>query len=129
VAGLETEIPKQLPVAVQLAVARDCDADRGRDQPVRLARRRFRHDDERDLPVLETLDAFAARQDAALRRKDARYPHQVAGRDPGRAQRQLERGQLLAVLAHTFGEEHLLGHESGHVSAPWSKGKSRESAW
>src|SRR5262249_15655195 len=37
------------------------------------------------------------------------------GGDAGRSQRELERGQLLAMLAHTLGEEHLLGHESDHV--------------
>src|SRR4029077_24116 len=42
--------------------------------------------------------------------------HQIAGRDAGRAQRQLERGQLLAMFPDPFGEKHLLGNESDHVT-------------
>ena len=57
-----------------------------------------------------------------LGRKDARHAHQIAGGDAGRAQRELERGQLLAVLADTLGEEHLLGDESDHVTLLLSQG-------
>jgi hypothetical protein len=103
-------------VAVQLAVARDRDADGRGDQAVRLARRRLGHDDEGDLTGLEALHALGPREDAALRRKDARHPHQVAGGDAGRPQGQLEGGQLLAVFPDTLGEEHLLRDESDHVT-------------
>jgi hypothetical protein len=71
-----------------------------------LAGGRFRHDDEGDLTGLQPLDAFAARQDAAPRREDARHTDEVAGRNAGRTQRELERGELFAVLADTLGEKH-----------------------
>ena len=83
---------------------------------MRLAGRGLGHDDEGDLAGLEALAALRARQDAALRRKDARHADEIAGRDAGRPERELERRQLLAVLADTFGEEHLLGNESDHVT-------------
>ena len=66
---------------------------------------------------------WRARQNPAVRRKDARHAHEVAGGDAGGAQRQLERGQLLAVLADTLGEEHLLGDESDHVTLLVARGK------
>ncbi len=81
-----------------------------------LAGGRFGHDAEGDLPRLQPFHALLARQDAAFRRKDARHADQIAGGDAGRAERELERGQLLAVLADALGEEHLLGNESDHVT-------------
>src|SRR5207245_10176766 len=79
-------------VAVQLFVARDGDADRRRDQPMGLARRRLGHDDEGDLARLEALHALRARENAAFGRKDAGDADEIAGGDAGRAQRELERG-------------------------------------
>src|SRR5882672_145567 len=105
-------------IAVQLAIPRDRDADGRGDQPVRLARGRFRHHDEGDLSRLEALHALRARQNAALRREDARHANEITGGDTGRAERELERRELFSMLPHTLGEKHLLGHESDHVDAP-----------
>src|SRR5439155_12364608 len=103
-------------VPVQLTIARDGDADGGGDQAVGLAGRGFRHDDERDLPRLQPLHAVTARQDLALGRENAGDAYEVAGGDSGGAEGQLERGQLLAVLADALREKHLLRNESDHVT-------------
>ena len=92
---------------------------------MRLARGRFGHDDKGDLSGLEALAALGTGEDAALGRKDARDPHKIACGDARGAQRELERGQLLAVFSDTFREEHLFGHESDHVTLL----VARESAW
>src|SRR6185295_20177140 len=80
------------------------------------ARRGLGHDDEGDLAGLETCHALRTREDAALGRKDARHANEVAGRDAGGTERQLERGQLLAVLPDALREEHLLRDETDHVT-------------
>src|SRR5690242_14066028 len=88
-----------------------------------LPRRGFRHDDERHLARFEALRALGTREDSAARRKDARHTHEVTGGNPGRAKRQLERRQLLAVFADALGEKHLLWHESDHSTLlSWHEG-------
>ena len=77
-------------VAVQIAIAGNGDADGRRNQPVRLSGGRFRHHDEGHLPRFEALGSLRAGQNAALGRKDARNPHQIARGDAGGAKRQLE---------------------------------------
>jgi len=103
-------------IAEEVLVAWNRDADGSRDQAVRLPRRRLGHDDEGDLAGLEALDTLRARQDPAAGWKDARYAHEVARGDTGGAQRELEGGQLFAVLADTLREKHLFGDESDHVT-------------
>ena len=83
---------------------------------MRFARGGFRHDHEGDLSRLEALDTLGARQNAAFGRKDARHANEVARSNTRGPQGQLERGELLAVLADTLGEEHLFGNESDHVT-------------
>jgi hypothetical protein len=89
---------------------------------MRLARRGFRHNDERDLPRLEAFHPLLARQNAAIRREDARNADEIARGDAGGSERQLERRQLLTVLADAFGKEHLLGNESEHVTLLVARG-------
>src|SRR4029453_16971806 len=50
--------------------------------------------------------------------KNARDARQIAGCDAGGSECQLERRQLLPVLADTLREKHLLGHESDHAHTP-----------
>ena len=87
-----------------------------------LSRGGFRHDNERDLAGFETLHALAARQNAALRRKDAGDANEIARRDAGGTKRELERGQLFPVFPDALCKEHLLGNESDHAHAPCRKG-------
>src|SRR5439155_20502665 len=68
------------------------------------------------LARLEAFHALAAREDSTFRREDARYANQIACGDTGRAKRELERCELFPVFADAFGEEHLLGNESDHVT-------------
>jgi hypothetical protein len=93
---------------MQLAIARNRDADGGRDQPVRFARGGLGHDDKGDLARLEALGALGARQDAAVR-EDARHAHGCTPRCRPTAQRELNDVSLLAVLADTLRENISLG--------------------
>ena len=83
---------------------------------MRLTGRGFRHHHKCHLAGLEALAALRTGQNAALWRKNARDADEVAGGDAGGSERELERGQLLAVLPGALGKEHLLGNESDHVA-------------
>jgi hypothetical protein len=84
---------------------------------MRLARGRLGHHHERDLTWLETLHPLGPRENAALWRKNARDPDEIARSNAGGAKGELERRQLLAMLPDTLGEEQLLGNESNHAWA------------
>ena len=102
----------------ELAERANVSRGTAREALAELARGGFGHHDEGDLSRLEALHALAARQDAALRRENAGDANEVAGGDACGAERQLERGELLAVFPDSFGEEHLLRHETDHAHAP-----------
>ena len=66
---------------------------------------------------IDRFRALRARQDPAAGRKDARHANEVAGLDAGCPQRQLERGELLAVTADALRQKQALGHETQHATS------------
>src|ERR1035437_9130846 len=58
--------------------------------------------------MAKVLEAFLARDDFALRRKDGADAHQVLRCDSGIPKGQLKGGQTLLVFAYTLGKKQLL---------------------
>src|SRR5678815_1451386 len=98
-------------VAVLLGVAGDGDADGAGTHAEGLVGGHARNHGEDDLARLQHLDALVLGHDLAVGREDAGNGDEVDVGDAGIAERQLETGQLLAVAAHTLGEEHCPWYE------------------
>src|SRR5579885_2739621 len=73
---------------------------------------------ERDLSWTNVLQTFAAGNQFAIRRKDRGNADDIACRDTGVAQRQLETGKSFAMFSDALGEEDLLSDER-HSAGLW----------
>ena len=92
-------------VAVLRRIARQRDADRRRDQPMRFVGRVVAHHGKHDLPGRQVLQPFLLAEQFAVGRKNRFDAHEVELGDSCGAQRQLERSQLLAMPPHALGQK------------------------
>jgi len=98
-------------VAVLLGVGGPRQADRRRDEAVRLVRVLPRHHAVDDLSRHDQLLAFLAADLPAVRRENRADCHEVRLLDAGITQRELERRETVLVHADTVREEDGLRHE------------------
>ena len=103
-------------VAVHLGVARTRKSDAGMDAAAGLVGLGARHDAEGDLAGTQRGDAGFARQLVAMRRQDRRHGDEILLLDIGIAQRQLERGELIAMNADAARQEEA-GWNRKHAAA------------
>jgi hypothetical protein len=105
-------------VAVHGLIAGQREADAGSDEAMRFLGGVFADNGESDLAGLDVLQAFAARNEFAVGRKDRRDANDVAGGDTCVAEGQLKAGKSFAMFADAFGEEDLLSDER-HGAGLW----------
>src|SRR5208283_2395922 len=104
-------------ISVRVAIGGDGDANRRREQTVRLVRGVFGNHREYYFPGMQIRQPLRAWNELAVGRKDGRDTNQVLRGDAGVAQSEFERGETLPMFSHTFGEEDFLGN---HVLAQFS---------